>query len=461
MTMEYGLVQGRWWLPVRIYLDATADVGILGSYPVRFEQSYVGYRVQGRGDPALPAIGGDLAADSVASGQHCMGEKQDRCRDWVVRVPRDSAALLASDELQPSLAQAGEVMATDRELADLGRTLERVMGSTTVGAPSLHLPDLSSFRFNRVEGPSFGVRAEAGLGRVSVDGAARLGAADWEPAGGLGLNRRSLTSHTRLGAYRRLASFDVYAQAPGFGSALNAILLGRDEADYLRASGVELTGQPIGASRWNATWRLYGEHQHPVYRQTDVALSRAWDESPFPEVRAAERADQFGGTLTLRTATDDPYGGMRRELALTLDAQGGTFDFARPSLSAGFSAPLPAALTFSLGGAAGTSFGELPVQGLWYIGGPASVRGFRTAAAGGEAFWRARAELARGEPAFKLALFSDAGWVGDRDDSRLSPRLVSVGAGISTLDGIIRLDLAKAVRGGNDWRVDLYLSGGF
>ena len=53
MTMEYGLVQGRWWLPHRMYLDATADVGVLGSYPVRFERSYASYSVQGRGEPEL------------------------------------------------------------------------------------------------------------------------------------------------------------------------------------------------------------------------------------------------------------------------------------------------------------------------------------------------------------------------------------------------------------------------
>jgi hemolysin activation/secretion protein len=178
-------------------------------------------------------------------------------------------------------------------------------------------------------------------------------------------------------------------------------------------------------------------------------------------VRAAQRADQVGAALTLRTATDNPYGGMRRELALTLDGQAGTFEFARPSLTAGVSVPLASALDLSLGAAAGTSFGDVPVQGVWYLGGPGSVRGFRTAEAGGESFWRARAELSRGQPAFKLALFSDAGWVGGRDAIQLDPMLISAGVGISTLDGIIRLDLAKALRGGNDWRVDLYLNGAF
>lgn len=460
MTMEYGLVQGRWWLPHRIYLDATAEAGVLGTYPVRFEQSYASYRVQGTGEPELPAFPRDAMAMSSDSVHHCESRSQ-RCRDWRVLAPRDTVALLESEELQPSLAEAGEVMATDRELADLGRVLQGVTGIGVDPTPRLDMPDLSSFRFNRVEGPSFGALAGVGAGRFLLDGRARIGVADWEPSAELGITRPTLRSETRLAGYRRLVPFDLYAAPATFGSALNALVLGRDETDYLRATGVELAGRPIRAARWETAWRLFGEHQHPVGRETDLSLTRAWDDDPFPEVRPAQRADQYGAVVTLRTATDDPYGRSRRDLLLTLDGQAGTFQFARASASAGIAIPVGGLLDLSLGASAGTSAGDVPVQGLWYLGGPASVRGFRTAHVGGEAFWRARAEVARGQPSFRLALFGDAGWAGDRDRNELDPSLVSAGAGISTMDGLIRLDLSRALRGGDDWRVDLYLNGAF
>lgn len=454
MTLEFGLVQGKWWLPVRTYMDATAQVGILGSFPVRFEQSYSGYRVQGRGEAALPEL--VLAAgDSMATAEHC---EDGDCRSWQVLAPRDSAALLTAEELQPSLAQAGEVMATDRELEDLGRVLQRAANIGMDPAPRLDLPDLSMFRYNRVEGFSVGSEASVGAGPVMLDAKGRVGTGDWEPSAELGINRGTIRSQMRLVGYRRLVPFDLYAGEPTFGSALNALVLGRDETDYFRASGVELTSRPVRASRWELSWRLFGEHQHPVQRETDVTLTRAWDDDPFLGVRPAERADQAGAVVTLRSATDNPYGGMRRELSLTLDGQAGDFQFARPSVSSGVQLPVGASLDLSMSAAAGTSFGEVPLQGLWYIGGPTSVRGFRTAHSGGESFWRARAEISRGAPAFRLALFSDAGWTGDRDSFELDPTLLSAGAGLSIMDGILRLDLAKGLRGGNDWRADLYVT---
>ena len=56
---------------------------------------------------------------------------------------------------------------------------------------------------------------------------------------------------------------------------------------------------------------------------------------------------------------------------------------------------------------------------------------------------------------------SDAAWVGPSGAMQLDPTLVSAGGGISTLDGLIRLDVARALRGGDGWRADFYLNGAF
>ena len=67
------------------------------------------------------------------------------------------------------------------------------------------------------------------------------------------------------------------------------------------------------------------------------------------------------------------------------------------------------------------------------------------------------AELATSLPAARLVLFGDAGWVGNRDAWDFDPPLLSAGIGASFLDGLLRFDVARALREPKGWRVDLYL----
>jgi hypothetical protein len=70
---------------------------------------------------------------------------------------------------------------------------------------------------------------------------------------------------------------------------------------------------------------------------------------------------------------------------------------------------------------------------------------------------RARIDLARTTSFGALAVFSDWGWAGDREDIRSANQRWSVGAGASLLDGLLRLDLAHGLRRPRGWRLDLYL----
>ena len=86
------------------------------------------------------------------------------------------------------------------------------------------------------------------------------------------------------------------------------------------------------------------------------------------------------------------------------------------------------------------------------------MRGYPVGAATGEAFWRARGEVATPGPGARLALFGDAGWAGARGNwGSAEPELLSAGVGASVLDGLLRADLARALRGARTWRVELYL----
>jgi hemolysin activation/secretion protein len=96
---------------------------------------------------------------------------------------------------------------------------------------------------------------------------------------------------------------------------------------------------------------------------------------------------------------------------------------------------------------------------LWYLGGIRSLRGYSIDTESGDAYWRARAELGRGLPVFRLTGFTDFGWAGDRTDLQTRASMLSVGAGVSFLDGLVRIDLARSLRGKRDWRLHASLDG--
>jgi hemolysin activation/secretion protein len=98
----------------------------------------------------------------------------------------------------------------------------------------------------------------------------------------------------------------------------------------------------------------------------------------------------------------------------------------------------------------------VPVQSYWYLGGPATLRGYDGAATTGNAFWRARAEIANQWPAARVVLFSDVARADARERLSLANALASVGVGVSFIDGLFRVDLARAVRTPTGWRLDLY-----
>jgi hemolysin activation/secretion protein len=127
--------------------------------------------------------------------------------------------------------------------------------------------------------------------------------------------------------------------------------------------------------------------------------------------------------------------------------------------------PVPlVGLATAVEASAGTSAGSVPAQSLWYLGGPASLRGYAGAAAVGEAFWRARVDLASQATGARLTLFGDAAWAGPRaafaDNAPFAAKpLLAWGVGASFLDGLIRLDVARGLRRPAGWRVDLYWDG--
>ncbi|MGH9261613.1 MAG: BamA/TamA family outer membrane protein, partial [Acidimicrobiales bacterium] len=170
-------------------------------------------------------------------------------------------------------------------------------------------------------------------------------------------------------------------------------------------------------------------------------------------------AEQVGAAITLRAWRRFGTAGAALGADLTLGGETGTFDFWRGSMTLRGSAPLTGRLVGAIEVAGGMSAGTVPVQSLWYLGAPGSVRGYAGGTAKDQAFWRVRADLATAFPGLRVVLFGDAGAVAPRDDLATDVALASVGIGVSLLDGLFRVDLARALRSPVGWRVEFYVDG--
>jgi hypothetical protein len=492
IAIEYGLIDQRWWLPRAVAVEGEGQVGGLARFPLKFEETYSEYEVEGAAPGTLPPLAPTVTFDCKRSGSVNVGSEggrveresepskeleplvqapagkkvktgcqcdNGRCFQIDRILPTDSSLLVSSSYLPESIYDEGEGLMTDQEMRQiLAQVSQGVPAPWQIVRPTVRLGSLDLWRYNRVEGLSGGVRADLDLGRATADATFRLGFADLSPGAEVGLSRLSVSSRQRLAVFRRLDAVGADDRSLGLGGSLGALLFGRDDGDYYRALGAELERRPAASSD-GLTWRAYFEHQSAARKHTDFSVPDLFGDASFRENIHADAADQAGAEITLRTSRGLDPAGWRGSAALSVRGEAGSYGFVRPGLRLLGTAPLPGSLVGSLEAAGGAAFGEVPVQSLWYLGGPATMRGYSGNAARGEAFWRGRAEIARAAPGARIVLFSDAGWAGPRDDVQLDPLLLSAGVGASFLDGLIRFDLAHALREPRGWRFDIHLDG--
>jgi len=393
---------------------------------------------------------------------HCECE-DDRCTAFRLEVPPDTALLLASTELPPAFIGLGDSMIAESELRDMAHALGALPAAPWHA--SVKPPQWGLVRYNRIEALSLGAKQELDLGRLRVEGIVRIGIGDWEPEAQLGVVRETGSGRFRLGGYRRLAEADPATKGLGLGNSLEALLFGRDDGEYFRATGVELTGAPALTRPQSLGLRVYFERQRAVGKETDFSIAHLFDKSEvFRPNLLAEPADQFG--VALETHANRPLGTSGATLGadVTLEASGGDFDFVRSALTVRGNVSL-AGLAMAVEIAGGTSAGTVPSQSLFFLGGPQTLRGYGGASVAGPAFWRARAELANAWPGARLALFADVGSTGSVERLSHTKSLIGVGIGASLMDGLLRIDVSRGLvtlpgslaRPG--WRVDFYTDG--
>ncbi|MEX2282144.1 MAG: hypothetical protein WEE89_06650 [Gemmatimonadota bacterium] len=416
-----------------------------------------------------------LARDTARARR--IREREECSKLYHVTV-EDSAALLTSAALPTTIYGDQVQLTSDPELARLMDRLKKLANppwQAKAASFAWGLRGNGLVRYNKIEALSIGARSDFDFGRMRADVTGRIGVADLEPNLELGLSRGTLNTQIRLAGYRRLDVMDKPSGFGGLSTSLGAFFVGRDERDYYRTLGGELVARPADThSQWY-TLRLFGETQRPVSNETDFSIPNLFDNSHlFDANLRANRAHQFGGALTLRRSWGQNPAGFRFATEAFVEGAGGTYDYLRESLMLQLGLPLPFKLAGAVEVAGGTSqfplgrtldtdsaapFDFRPVQSSWFLGGVRSIRGYEIGADLGSAFWRARGEIGTALPAARLVLFSDFGWAGSKDNISRRASLWSVGVGGSFLDGILRVDLAHALRGSRAWKLHVSVDG--
>jgi hypothetical protein len=527
ITVEYGLYQGRFWLPRSHSATANAQIGFL-RVPFTFNEKFTYDEVNGNFTlPTMPpvlrgaaldsmqrdtvvavpkdATGAVLAGAPTAGGSggsrgrvavsvgigpgagnakpaakdstvHMSVAKARQCATdsmWTrvetryqgalrvaYREPCDERKLATSAALPPAMA-ATETLFDEGSAA----SLRSMLGMSLQSGFAPQWPKLRTgidlIRYNRIEGLSLGLGATQALGAgFTVSAVGRLGFADIHANGEIALARSAGPRTVTATIYHRLnAANPEWAGALSFGASLPALLYGRDEGFYYRSYGVEL-GEERTGTRGAVSYKLFLEKQ---WTAGDSSVARTFSFARAISGRQFQRnilAEPLAIT-GLAGSWSRVFGENPERSRLTLVTRGeagtGTYAYARGSADATIARPLgPIAVALTASG--GTSTGRIPAQRRWYLGGLRTVRGHVAGLQDGTAFWLTRVEVGTRSRALRPVVFYDAGWAGRREAFAGSAPLRGAGVGLSVLDGLFRIDVARGLSTGARWRTDLYFT---
>jgi hypothetical protein len=464
VTVDYSLQEMEWWLPYRFSLTVEVRAGQLIRIPAEIHWTMGEYRVNQAPESILlaeEAPEGWIRRERMRPSRAPGAAEGDSVR-VVSFVPPADSLHLAPALTPPERRGRGEGRQAfeDAELETFRRALDRILPPTTVFAPRLMWGlEEGLLRYNRVEGLGLGVAGEMPLSRrVSARAEARIGIPELEPGGEIRVQRGGRERQASVAVYRRLEHTSDWENPFNLSSSLGTLLLGRDRGEYYRAHGAEVGVLRTGrATRTDV--RFFAEAHRAASRSTDFTLRGLFSDDTLRANLVASEGTWYGAALATRghLGTDPDrlrlFGGLRGEVAW-----GGEGAYQRVLASAGAVRPLG---LLELGGevGGGRGWGELPPQRQFFLGGPATVRGVHPGELVGEGFWFARGEVARGMPAVRLALFGDVGWAGEPGQWRSEPRTWSLGTGVSMLDGLLRVDLARRLGPTRAWRLHFYFDG--
>jgi hypothetical protein len=385
-----------------------------------------------------------------------------------VRVPCNINTLLHSPDLPPSIYDSGDELFSTKdrdemlnEALSLGAQAPFSLGAGLRPKPTYSF-GLPMTRFNRVEGFSTGIAVDQQLGAgLSVGGSFRFGLADKVPNVEIDASRSNLRKTISVAGYHRLVSANDWGNPLSFGSSFSALMFGKDEGFYYRASGGEVAWTRGVESRFE--WKVFAEDQNAAPVNTQTSLVHRSSADTFPANIAAAPGVYIGSAMHIvHNHGLDPRG-FRTFTDIHLETAASDSFYARGSANLDLSMGTPLGTMVGLTLSGGSSLGFLPPQRRWYLGGTQTVRGQDADTTyGGNIYALTRIELARDNRTHRSSIFADAGWAGRRDRLALDDRLLTgVGYGESMFDGILRVDLSRGLQPKRQWRFDVYLEARF
>ena len=486
--LEYALYNRLYWMPYRQLLQVTVDIPwfVNLKIPIRFLTTFDDYAVNqsvlprfevsldsvleeddegvSRGrmrrqrrcpqmDHPLPSGRPPVRCDSKTG--YSQGGRSETGGRWEIHYPPYDS-LVAYDgwpgELTLELTPEDEERIKET-IAALGE-LEEQLPADWVGRMPRHLAVESFadiYRFNRVQGSSLGAGylIRPGPAFVTLLSTVRFGFVDRRPTASLTWRRDAPGGRVDISVFRDVMEVEPWTSGLGFGNSLNGIFAGHDDADYYLAAGggVSFSSYGRGLLR-NAEFGLFFERQRTMLAVASSGINDRFGgsgifppntpvaEGDFVRVFAARRS--FVGPAELHTGVEALLGGDTVTTGRAWGAVRVPFSLLRR--------------TGELNLRAAGLVGDLVPQMLYRVGGPETVRGFDYPERIGRSFWSAQVDFAlRRSGIYSPVVFAD---IGDTRFSGSDP-LVSVGGGLSFLQGIARLNLSKGLRPGRGLRFDL------
>ena len=472
--VDYALWEFEHWLPYRARFEVMATAGVLkGTLTV--DVSYEIESFTSVSDDPAAAAGHDEAADNAfvaellarqGAGYELLDSTRSvaRGKDTRFIVPTDRRLLEMSPELPPPIWEDAPEFATMQEAEELAGTLAQVPVASYSRTPWAFRYGWGSpemIRYNRVEGLAAGLEFDAVLGGPhTLLTSASFGLADGKVKTRIDLQRSTELRRLALGGFHELRSTDAEGGHFGFGNSMTALVTGRDEGEYYRATGFDLTWRPPEGERESFTFRVYGERQEAAETRAGFAFFQAFDDEwSFAPNLKADEVDEAGAEVTVRSWWgEEPdraqvglewYGQVARNRPVEGEGEGG--NFVRGSAVARARIPFAGdewtGWRLGVEVAGGTTWGDAPSQRAWFLGSAATLRGYDPSVMGGSTFVRGRVEVARVFEGVGGSVFYDVGWAGERGDFEVGDLLSAAGLGLTVLDGLVRADIANGLRG--------------
>ncbi|TVP58195.1 MAG: hypothetical protein EA351_04090 [Gemmatimonadales bacterium] len=469
ILVEYSLQDFSWWLPYRFSFEGEGSVGRFARFPMVVEWVVSDLWVNEE-EPA------DLIPDPLPDGWYLQVrsaradtlEADDSSGRVVVVSPsaaelREGAGLREIDFRDRVAFTGSELDALERRLRSFGpppgTPLESAWGVTE---------ELT--RFNRVEGLATGALARVtlprGAGRLS--GEVRIGTEALLPTGELLFEPDHSRWISSLGAYHRLVPSADFDAPHALGASVSTLVLGGGPSPFHYAAGLEASRE-WRAPGSESELTVFAEWHRSAERGTSFHLRQLFDSGRrLPAVLPADEGFYSGMRAVHRWQSGLAPDRVRLFVRSAVEVATGETDYARGQLGAALAIPLTPGLAGALEVAGGGAVGQLPQQRHFFPGGPASYRGGQAGERAGEGYTLVRGELGRGVAGARIILFADA--------MKLFQPLIdppaplrdpfqdwhyAAGGGLSFLDGLIRVELARAMRPDPGWRGLLYFDGLF